>query len=106
MFKFNFPNGDQEDTAEIPTSDVNNESKSSIHEAQGQEIEVTSQHRESIQQYRENGSSTSMVRDFYLVDLKHVEELVQQSGKFESLNSALQMNSDLLTGVYEGKWMN
>nr|SVE73156.1 EOG090X0C09 [Ceriodaphnia reticulata] len=86
MFKFNFPyNGDQIET-------------------EGREIEMSSYHRESVQQYRDNCCPTTTVGEFHLLDFKHIEKLVtsQQSGKFESLNSVLQMNSDLLTGVYEG----
>lgn len=105
MFKFNFPNvGDQTDT-ETAASEINNDSKSPIQELEGREIEMSSHHRESVQQYRDNCYPTTTVGEFHLVDFKHVEALVtsQQSGKFELLNNALQMNSDLLTGVYEGK---
>nr|SVE92612.1 EOG090X0C09 [Megafenestra aurita] len=70
----------------------------------GREIEIQTHHHESVNQYRENSSSTTLVREFHLVDVKHVEQLIvsREIEKFKPLRIALEMNSDVISGVYEG----
>nr|SVE74827.1 EOG090X0C09 [Daphnia carinata] len=103
MFKFNFSSENQDETDTIP-DDLKSSGKTSIQETDGQEIEISNDHFQNMKQYRDSGSSTSLVRDFHLVDLKRVEELIasQKSGECESLKTAIQMNSDVISGVYEG----
>nr|SVE71271.1 EOG090X0C09 [Daphnia similis]SVE71903.1 EOG090X0C09 [Daphnia similis] len=103
MFKFNFPSENQNETDTI-SDHLNSSDKTSLQEIDGQEIEISNDHFQNIKQYRESCSPTSLVRGFHLVDLKHVEELVtsQKSAEFESLKTAIQMNSDVISGVYEG----
>nr|SVE82690.1 EOG090X0C09 [Daphnia magna] len=103
MFKFNFPSENQDKTDTI-SDDLNSSGKTSLQEIDGQEIEISNDHFQKIKKYRESCSSTSLVRGFHLVDLKYVEELVtsQKSGEFESLKTAIKMNSDVISGVYEG----
>ncbi len=102
MFKFNFSSDDQDKT-ENTLDDKNN--KTCSPEADGKEIEVSNIYLQNIQQYRDNCSPTTVVRNFHLVDVKHVEELItsESNGEFESLKTAFQMNSDIISGVYEGK---
>lgn len=106
MFKFNFPsyNSDQTDL-KAESEDIETRGKSSSQEVDGREIEIQTHHHESVNQYRENSSSTTLVREFHLVDVKHVEQLIvsREIEKFKPLRIALEMNSDVISGVYEGK---
>ena len=102
MFKFNFSSENQEEKEEI-SENIN---KICPPEADGKEIEISNIYHQNIQQYRDNCSPTTLVRDFHLVDVKHVEELItsqSQNGEFESLKKAFQINSDIISGVYEGR---
>nr|SVE73780.1 EOG090X0C09 [Daphnia atkinsoni] len=103
MFKFNFQSENQDET-HATSEELKHNDKTSPEETNGQEIEISNDDLQNIKKYRENCSPTSLVRGFHLVDLKHVEDLVtsQKSGQFESLKAAIQMNSDVISGVYEG----
>nr|SVE74404.1 EOG090X0C09 [Daphnia barbata] len=104
MFKFNFLAENREETDLSMTVNTIKKSETSIPEADGQEVEMSDDHFENAKQYRENRSPTSIIRGFELVDLKHVEQLITsgKAGEFESINTAIQMNSDVVKGVYEG----
>nr|SVE83866.1 EOG090X0C09 [Daphnia pulex] len=102
MFKFNFSSSDNQDKTEDTIDDTNH--KTCPPEADGKEIEISNIYHRNIQQYRDNCSPTTVVRNFHLVDVKHVEELItsESNGEFESLKAAFQMNSDIISGIYEG----
>nr|SVE77826.1 EOG090X0C09 [Daphnia lumholtzi]SVE78455.1 EOG090X0C09 [Daphnia lumholtzi]SVE79083.1 EOG090X0C09 [Daphnia lumholtzi] len=103
MFKFNFQseNRDEKDTI---SGELKCGGKTSLQEIDGQEIEISNDHFQNMKQCRESDSATNLVRGFYLVDLKQVEELAisQKSEEYGSLKTAIEMNSDVISGVYEG----
>jgi hypothetical protein len=101
MFKFNFSSEYQNETEDT----LGDTAKTSPLEADGKEIEISNIYHQNIQQYRDNCSPTTIVRNFHLVDVNHVEKLItsQANEEFESLKTAFQMNSDIISGVYEGK---
>nr|SVE75347.1 EOG090X0C09 [Daphnia dolichocephala] len=79
----------------------NKKSKANV---KGLEVEISDDHFQNVKQYRENRSPTSIIHGIQLVDLKHVEQLItsEKKAEFESINTAIQMNSDVVKGVYEG----
>lgn len=107
MFKFNFQSENQDET-DASSEELEHDDKTSPEETNGQEIEISNDDLQNIKKYRENCLPTSLVRGFHLVDLKHIEDLVtsQKGGQFECLKTAIQMNSDVISGLYEGKSMN
>lgn len=107
MFKFNFP-ADSCDRTE-PESVVehnSNDFKSSVQEIEGREIVINMDQHENVNQYRKSGLPITAIHNFHLVDVKHIEQFIstKEDENFESLRSALQMNSDVISGVYEGKY--
>nr|SVE94460.1 EOG090X0C09 [Simocephalus serrulatus] len=105
MFKFNFPadNCDRTEPESTPEH-ISNELKSCVQEVEGREIEITIDQHENVNQYRASGLPITTVREFQLIDVKHVEQFLStnEAEHFESLRTALQKNSDVISGVYEG----
>nr|SVE75980.1 EOG090X0C09 [Daphnia hispanica] len=92
------------DEMDSTSEDLKSGDKASLRETHEQEIEISNDNFQNVNLYRENCSPTSPVRGFHLVDVKHVEELAtsHKNGDFECLKAAIQMNSDVVSGVYEG----
>ena len=68
------------------------------------EIEVTELHRQRVKEYREHAPPDGPSNEqFHLVDFKHLQEFItDQKNDYKALNSALEKDSDVISGVYEG----
>lgn len=107
MFKFNFSSPDQEQE-EPQSKNENNENSAkteNVQKEEGRIVEITSTHREKVEQYKEDPSATYSFRNFSLVNIQHLEEILSDTSSpesFKNLTTAIQMNSDVIKGVYEG----
>lgn len=71
------------------------------------EICVTELHRERVKEYREHAPPDGPSNEqFHLVDFQHLQEFItNQKNDYKALNSALEKDSDVITGVYEGIYL-
>ena len=105
MFKFNFSSDNRDEAEPEPLATDTSDACSLLNkEVDGREIEVSNSHKENIKQCYNDSTCSTTVHGFHLVDLKHVEQFVcsQPEEKFECLRFANQLNSDVISGVYEG----
>jgi hypothetical protein len=113
MFKFNF--AQVADVADVKPPPPENASSSEKVQAIGLEIKVNDSHRTRVRQYKTSckidscGFSGSSFK-LNLVDVTYVEQNILESEdtseKYKSLTTALQLNSDVIKGVYEGKYLS
>ena len=105
MFKFNFSSGNTEDNQEKCSENTNGVQVCLVNEDDCREIEILDKHYQNIEQYQENSIPVSAVHEFQLINSKHVEENILNSmegTQYGSLKTAIKMNSDVISGVYEG----
>lgn len=72
------------------------------------EIFVTELHRQRVKEYREHAPPDGPSNEqFHLVDFKHLQEFItDQKNDYKALNSALEKDSDVISGVYEGIYLH
>lgn len=109
MFKFNFSSADG-DTSETPVENVDDVG---LIEAVGVEILLTDQHRARAGKYQssdkiESYSPLTSSYKFNLVDVRHVEHILEESDheNFKNLTDALELKSDVVKGIYEGIYLH
>lgn len=108
MFKFNFSLPDNEgERGDIHTTDSkeNAVETENIKKEEGRIMEITSLHHEKVVQYQQDTTAIFSFRNFSLVNVQYLEETLSDSNSsesFKNLTTAIQMNSDVIKGVYEG----
>ena len=106
MFKFNF-NQQAENSDDSPISFAKSESDEIDHQIKpGQEIQLADRHQIRTESYREYCSSAVLKVPFRTVNLKHIQQLIEEKSEgYENLSLASQLNSDVIKNVYEGTYI-